>query len=389
MTSVRPPGATRLGWVDAVRAACVLAVVLFHVTSWHALALELPPVADRTWTVVDGYLGPMRMPLLLAVSGLLAGRRISLGWRSPSAAERAASSYYLYLVWLAVYVALYAALDAVLDARWLPHAINGPGEAVVELVWPQTPLWYVFALALYVLVLTSLSRVPPWAVLTGLAVVSVASQLGDWDVGLVEKIPDLAFFFGVGVYGRTPLSRFAEHLDWRRTAAALAAAVTTVAAGSVLPAGAPHAALVLARGVAFLLLGVAAVVLLIRWSPLARSGSWIGQHTLPIYVLHVPLLLVLLAVVGREPTLPGPLANPAIALAYPVIVTAVLVGLTLVLHRTLLRLRCDALFAMPSSWTAALRRAHAGAVRSAVEPLASPAENSMTSRPPGGARPTG
>jgi uncharacterized membrane protein YcfT len=110
MASVRAPEAGRLGWIDAVRGACVLAVVLFHATAWHVLTLDLAPVADRTWSVVNGYLGSLRMPLLLAVSGLLASRRILQGSRSPDSAERAASSYYLYVVWLAVYVAVYAVL---------------------------------------------------------------------------------------------------------------------------------------------------------------------------------------------------------------------------------------------------------------------------------------
>jgi uncharacterized membrane protein YcfT len=357
MASVRAPEAGRLGWIDAVRGACVLAVVLFHVTAWHVLTLDLAPVADRTWSVVNGYLGSLRMPLLLAVSGLLASRRILQGWRSPDSAERAASSYYLYVVWLAVYVAVYAVLG---DPR-LPHSIDGPGEAAAQLVWPQTPLWYVFALAVYVVVLTSLSRVAPWLVLTGLAVVSVLCQAAGWDPGLAAKVPELAFFFAVGVYGRTPLARFAERLDRRRTAVALIGAAATVAAGPVVPDGVPHAVLVLVRGVAFLLLGVAVVTLLIRWRPLGRAGSWIGRRTLPVYVLHAPLLLVMVAVAGREPTtaLAGPLANPAVALAYPLVVTAVLVALTLLVHRLLLRLHCTALFAMPGSWVTAVRSTHA------------------------------
>jgi uncharacterized membrane protein YcfT len=366
MTSVRPAAPNRLAWIDAVRGACVAVVVLFHVTAWHVLPLGLPPLADSAWSVVNGYLGSLRMPLLLAVSGLLASRRVLQGWGSSSAAERAASSYYLYVVWLTVYAVVYA----VLDSPWLPHSIDGVGEAAVELVWPQTPLWYVFALAVYVLVLTSLSRVRPWLVLAGLAIISIVVQVGDWDVGLAVKVPELAFFFAVGVYGRVGLGRFAEQLDWRRAAVAGGAAAATVLVGPIVPDGVLHAVLVLIRGLAFLLLGVAVLVALLRWRPLARAGSWLGQRTLPVYVLHVPLLLLAITVLGRsaEPPVDGLLSNTPVALGYPLVLTAVLIALTLLLHQLLLRLHAGALFAMPTSWTGAVRRAHARLARRVPAP---------------------
>jgi fucose 4-O-acetylase-like acetyltransferase len=106
---------------------------------------------------------------------------------------------------------------------------------------------------------------------------------------------------------------------------------------------------------------VAVVVLLVRWRPLARAGSWIGQRTLPVYVLHIPLLLVLLATLGRDPQprLGGLLSNTAVALACPLVLTALLIGVTLLLHRVLLGLPAGALFTMPASWIRAVHRAHA------------------------------
>jgi surface polysaccharide O-acyltransferase-like enzyme len=354
VTSARPSPA-RLVWVDTVRGACVLAVVLFHVTAWYVLNMDLPLAADRVWSVVNSYLGSLRMPLLLAVSGLLASRRVLAGWRSPSAAERVAASYYLYAVWLAVYAVVYA----LLDKPRLPHHIDGPGDAFFQLVWPQTPLWYVFALAVYVLVLTTLRPLPPVVVLGGLAALSVVCRVTDLQLGSAEKIPELAVFFAAGVYGRDLLRRFAQDLGWRRVAGSVAFAAVTVAAGPVLDQPVVRDLLFLARGVAFLLLGVAVVVLAIRWQPVARWGSSLGQQTLPVYVLHVPLLLAGIALIGTDAP-SAVLRSPAVALATPLVLTAVLVVLTLLLHRLLLLLRAEALFGMPASWTAAVTRVHAG-----------------------------
>ena len=87
------PTRARLGWIDAARGSCVLAVVLFHVISWHLPALDVAPGAERVLEPVTSYLGSLRMPLLLAVSGMLAGPRVMAGFRRsgarmPFAAER-------------------------------------------------------------------------------------------------------------------------------------------------------------------------------------------------------------------------------------------------------------------------------------------------------------
>ncbi|GMA86216.1 hypothetical protein GCM10025868_14660 [Angustibacter aerolatus] len=196
-TPVAAPSA-RLDWVDAARGACVFAVVLFHVTLWHVLPLlsrEHDP-ATQALRQVNAYLGSLRMPLLLLISGLLAASTLRRGLGDGKVRLRIAFNAYLYLVWLVVYTVFYLSATP----AGTPHRIDSLGEAARRLVLPETPLWYVFAMALYAAVLAALHRVPPLAVLVGLAVLSVVtSAVSDGD-GLAVKVP-LAVFFAAGVYG--------------------------------------------------------------------------------------------------------------------------------------------------------------------------------------------
>ena len=136
-TAPSRPTAARVGWIDGARGACVLAVVLFHVIAWHLADLAVAPGAARIWDPVTSYLGSLRMPLLLAVSGMLASDRIRAGFRRGGLLRRTVSTGYLYVVWTAIYLAVYV----LLDEPTLPHAPQDRGDAFLGLVLPQTPLW--------------------------------------------------------------------------------------------------------------------------------------------------------------------------------------------------------------------------------------------------------
>src|SRR5215213_6048735 len=114
-------GPERVAWVDAARGASVAAVVLFHVSLWWYLPLqaELWGPAGRVWATVNSYLGSVRMPLLLAVSGLVGAGAIRAGLRDRRTATRAVANGYLYVVWLVVYAVVYALLPGP-----LPHRVD-------------------------------------------------------------------------------------------------------------------------------------------------------------------------------------------------------------------------------------------------------------------------
>ena len=141
----------------------MFAVVLFHVWIWvlEPLPTDYWAPAKDGWTYVNSHFG-IRMPLLLLVSGCLASRAIRSGIRAPKVHLRIATHYYLYVVWLGVLTLF----SFTLPAGDLPHRIGSIGDALGQLLVPDTPLWYVMALAVFTLVLALVARVPPWLVLS-------------------------------------------------------------------------------------------------------------------------------------------------------------------------------------------------------------------------------
>jgi len=333
----------------------VAAVVLFHVCIWYFLPILRAdggsPVALRFWSLTNGVIGGLRMPVLLTLSGMLVARRVSEGFGRTR--RSAVANLYLYLVWVAVY-----ALVSLLVPQHMPQEITSPGDALKQLVIPETTLWYVFALALYALVLTGLRRVPTWAVLGGLAVLNVVAFTYPPGVGFWGKILGLAVYFAIGVrlgqFFRSSVDRVT--LPW--TAVLVGISVVLLYADRFMPNRLSVVTFTLLRNVVIVFMAIAVVTLLIRVRPVARLGVYLGQRTLGVYVLHA-LLVQLLVVVGL-----GPLAgwtdwvagHTVLALAYPLVVMVLLIGLCLALEQGLRRAGGGWLFLLPAALRGRLER---------------------------------
>lgn len=346
----------RLEWVDAARGYCVALVVAAHVVLWHLLSGDVAAdrLATSAWGWVYGVLGSVRMPLLLAVSGLVVAHRVRAGWRRGGLGVRVTRNYHLYVVWLVVYALFYA----VVRDPGLPHRVDGPLDVLRQLVVPGTTLWYVFALAVYIAVLGALHRVHPAVVLGGAAVLMVVTHATTDSDQVWSKVPELMVFFALGVHAAGPLRRLAAAARPLWLPPAAAAAVAATAAGRLAGGHAVAEALVaLVRGTAFLVLALLLVALVVRWAPARRLGLALGRRTLPVYVIH-PLVIAVWIVLAAGP-LHGPLeqalAVPVAALLYPAVLTVAVVAACLGVHAAARAVRLEVpLFAMPASWAARL-----------------------------------
>ena len=163
-----PPPArstARLPYLDVARGLCVLAVVLVHVGYFHVFPLAGDPAgrpALKVWEVFNSaVLSEVRMPLLLLVSGWLAGSKIRAGLGSGKTRWAVLGNVYLVVVWTCLY-ALVERLIAPGPALTATSRAESVPAVLLEIVNPSFgPLWFVYLLALATVLLCLTRRLPP------------------------------------------------------------------------------------------------------------------------------------------------------------------------------------------------------------------------------------
>lgn len=357
----------RLPWPDVAKGACILLVVLHHVIGKQVdpMALLAPggvePVA-AAWYDLTYALKPVRMPLFFLISGFLAVSTLTRPW--PAVVLRLAAPAYLYLAWLAVLSAVLLLTPALVTDR-----VTSLVDLATDLVLPSSALWFLWALAAYLVVARVTRGLPTWVVVGSAGVLTVAA--GALPIEATNREAALAHlvFFLVGVRAPDLVRRLAERpVPLPAAVGAYAAAVAVVQL-----AGVPRAPVLLLLAVLGLPLGLSASARLGRLG-VGRWLGWLGRRTLPVYLLHLPVIGVL---VQLSPQAPLPVAGPvvpggalgavgvgdvvaaAVAVVYPLLVTLLVTAASLAVHHLLRRTGLGWLFALP----APLRRALGSAPR--------------------------
>ena len=345
ITAARTPSGSgrRLVWADAAKGVCIALVVLHHLTTKHYdLLVPDGTNVEAFWQAMTDALKPVRMPLFFLISGMFAAGAVRRPWRDV-ARRRVANPYYLYAVWLGLHAAFFSVFTV------LPmNRTRSMSELVEDLVFASTGLWYLYALAAYFVLAKVLRSVDHRVVLLAAAAVSASSSLLPIEAANRESLLQHFVFFVVGVLVPDLPRRVAE-LPGRQVTGALTAGCAALAAAAWL--------LGLPQSTTTLLVSVVAVPLAIRLVAAACSRPWfstpaamLGRQTLPVYVLHVPLISLLHHLVVQLPGAPTLWDAPggAVLLAvYPLLSTAVITVGCLGLHSALARGGFPVLFRMP------------------------------------------
>ncbi|MBO1753130.1 acyltransferase family protein [Actinotalea sp. BY-33] len=329
-------------WPDVAKGLCIVLVVLWHVVTKHyrdvGWEAGLVPAA---WSFSTAQLAPMRMPLFFAVSGLFAASAVSAPWRD-LLRRRVWRFAGLYALWLLIHTALFSLTPGVDTAR-----ARSLTELVEHLLLSPTNLWYLYALALYFLLAKVTARVPTvWLLPLAFLVSAAASADLLPDGGNRWQVTQNLVFFLGALRLRVPVRRFADRATVPRTALALVLYAGASAAMGLLGARQVYGVWP-AVSVTAVLFGVLLAVVVARRMPRgARGLAWLGTRTLPVYVLHLPLLALLDrgagALGGGIPT-NGPLGT-VLAVVEPLLLTALLVWLCLLVHGRLLAVGLGGLF---------------------------------------------
>lgn len=272
----------RLDWVDAGRGIAILLVPLFHATSWlRSVGIEV-----GVWPMVNDILSSLRMPMFFALSGLFAAKWLTAPW-SRLLREKVLLFAWVFLLW-----ELVGTLTFMLGQVSSGVGVNFLGQIealVISPVLPRFELWFIWALMLFFVGAKAIRRVPVRYQLVAAAIIS-ATALTLWPTyttGWTGAAKYVFFFLG-GIYLKNYLVSFGSSTS----RVPLAVAFTVWVPLSI---GLVVFDLRAVPGLYFVncLVGVLAGIALSR--ALVRVGSLraIGQRTLPIYLAHTPIIILL------------------------------------------------------------------------------------------------
>lgn len=348
-----PTPLVRESWLDVARAIALILVVSLHVVIGHYYLMGWAAMPNTAvWDRIDQVLSVVRLPLLFVCSGVLAAGKIHRGFRGGKSLYASITTYWLYALWFVVFMASMQLVPSWLDT---PHAVYSFGEFAIQFVAPNTYLWYLYALAAYVVVFTAVRKVPVALVLGAAFALHVVSA-GLWGVTdpLWTRIPTYAVFFALGAFWK-PFWTYAAHHWWIGAASLVPAYMLfnhiTLKALMSEEHRDPFMAIQVAA--LYLLAGFVAISasgLLARISIVAKISERVGQHNLAVYVLHIPVIVVVnIVTLGPAKTLVENMSHNELWHAvYPAVVSLVVV-LTCVLLGSLLKKvnRSAGLFNLP------------------------------------------
>lgn len=327
----------RMAWPDAARGITVVLVVAMHVHYLQFAALLPDAPATGVHSQLIALATPVRMPLFFVLSGFLSARMLQRSWRA-GLSGRVAPRLYLYVVWLAI-TGLVLGLEAWVTAY---PSYSFWHYTLPQLLVPHSVLWYLWALAVYFAVARVTRAVPAGvAVIAALALSLVATATMS---GPLTPIVASFVWFLIGARLPELVRQLAE-----RSSATLAVATGVAGCGLLLARElvGQHAALDLLTTLVCL---AAAFMLLPRFAgarPM-RLFRHIGRNTLPIFAMH-PLLII-----GAKRVLVewGWLQEQVDqrfwwSLLAPAVEVALIVVVSLALHRLAYRVGLGALFEMP------------------------------------------
>lgn len=338
----------RVHWVDSAKGLCILLVVLGHAVT----ELGNHGYSTGIWDQVNFMLGPIRMPLFFLLSGLFAAKALTDSWHR-LADRRIWVMVWLYVLWVPLRDVVMAslprshvtesgltAMPPILDpANWPALAFNSL-HAAVE---PTSYLWFLWALALFAILTKAMRRIPPLIQIGVAAAINVwapfASSSWSWD--FVSK---MFVFYLLGMYGAPMIFRMVAR---RPVGFLLASASSYVAVVAWIMLNFPtfndgN------QGVVRLFLSLAGVfaavniMAMLQGNPVVAPFERIGRRTLPVFLMHIPILAIL-AIVADQFLM----ADPGLPLQ-PVIATVIAAALSLGLHRLLIAVGGEWLFKRPA-----------------------------------------
>ena len=270
----------RIDWIDCARGAALILIVMHHARD-YALAL-LPPAGELfRWAYIDPFLIHIRLPLFFTLSGMLAWglqSRQKNGYNF----KRPISLAIVYLAWSVIMLAVIPTWP---NDQWRLAGIEDVGGILIG----SSVVWYLWALPLAFFFAFVTRTLPPAAALiiacvVGYLLIEYGPRLGGSFKPLGHYLP----FYILGArYARTIMAA----AGWRnlRGSALLVAVYLLLLDQRINSVGVDMLRGLLGIGIGLL----AAIWVTEKWPTGSATLGWLGRRTLPIYVLHFPIIAFL------------------------------------------------------------------------------------------------
>jgi uncharacterized membrane protein YcfT len=262
----------RVDWVDVAKGFCIVMVVMMHST------LGVEKAAGET-----GWLGhfvefarPFRMPDFFLLAGLFLASRIDAPWRL-YLDRKVLHFAYFYALWLTIQFAFKAPAFAA-EIGW-EGVLRDYLLAFVE---PWGTLWFIYHLALFLL-LTRLLKRAPWPLVWLAAAALEAAPIHTGSVLIDEFAGRFVYFYSGYVFAGL-VFRFAEEVRADRLLAFAGLGLWALLNGMLVFRGlADLPGVSLALGLAGALAVVALAVVVVDL-PVAAPFRWLGEHSIVVYL---------------------------------------------------------------------------------------------------------
>ncbi len=328
--------------MDALRGGAILLLLLQHATEYAREVSEVP-----LWlTMLSQAAQPFRMPVLMLLSGMLLERSLAkpLGDYYRGKFQHA---LWPYLVWHAVDL----------------HFHFGFPLSDVRAWWGWTYLWFLFYIILFYVVAPAFRRLPSWVPVCLALAAAVAIDLAPFDPSPLWRPDRLAYyavFFFSGYWAAPRIARAVALVSELRHGTFTGLVVVGVVANASLAINLTEKVWAIPLVLAGALAAAGLVARLCAHHPSARI-RFIGMRSLVYYVVHVPLILLVLEFLPDQ-TLSGLMAVPVLLVAC----LAAITPLAALSHRW----PVSWLFAAPwpSTRRAARPPTHAGGSRATRDP---------------------
>nr|WP_024964892.1 acyltransferase family protein [Pantoea sp. IMH] len=280
------PHKKEIVWVNSLKGACILLVVLYHVVlpGYAEMVPQLTAgfIPAKFWVAFNHYLSPLRMPAFFFVSGLLAANAIlNRPWKQVFT-SRVTNLFYLYFLWGLIQWLMINGVSGGIMGDQLSSNLNAawassPYEFIKLMLLAMSSSWYLYALGLF-FVAAKLFREQKLAIMLMALVLNYAAVINVIPGWGPESLSQYFIFFLFGTFFSSVMVRWSE---WHRSNLLPWGVLAVLAVAHTL-LGMPEN---LFLCVLAILLCIAACRSLNNLFDMAWL-NWMGKNTLQIYVLH-------------------------------------------------------------------------------------------------------